>query len=133
MSMHQPPPERLALEEASTADLFREALDEAKELVRIEIEIAKSEVEIEIARAKRAAIGLAIALAAGVFVVCLLGTALVLALGGTVLVALSVAAVTLLVGGVAAWVGYSLLPKRPLERTRHRLASDVGQLREHVA
>src|SRR5262249_34933046 len=55
-------PERLELEDASTADLVREAIDEAKELVRIEIELAKNEVEREIARAKRAAIGLAIAL-----------------------------------------------------------------------
>ena len=52
MSMYTPPPERLSLEEASTADLVREALDEAKELVRIEIELAKSEVESELARAQ---------------------------------------------------------------------------------
>jgi uncharacterized membrane protein YqjE len=133
MTMQQPPPERLALEEASTADLFREALDEAKELVRVEIEIAKSEVELELARAKRAAIGLAIALAASVLVLCLLAMALVFGLGGTALAALAVAAVMLVVGGIAAWVGYSLLPKKPLERTRHRLKADVGHLREHIA
>jgi uncharacterized membrane protein YqjE len=133
MSMQQHPPEHVALEEASTADLFREALDEAKELVRVEIEIAKSEVEIEIARAKRAAIGIGVALAAGVLVLCLLAMALVFALGGTAVAALVIAGIMLLVGGAAAWIGYVLLPKRPLERTRERLKSDVGQLREHVA
>ena len=133
MSNVQPPPERLALEEASTADLVREALDEAKELVRIEIEIAKNEVEKEIAQAKKAAVGFGVALAAGVLVLCLLAVALVLALGGTPLAALGVAGGLLVIGGAAAFAGYSLLPKKPLEVTRHRLKSDVTQLKEHIA
>ncbi len=133
MSNMNPPPERLALEEASTADLVREALDEAKELVRIEIEIAKSEVEKEIAQAKKAAVGFGVALAAGVLVLCLLAVALVLAIGGTAVAALIVAACLLVVGGLAAFAGYSMLPKKPLETTRHRLKSDVTQLKEHMA
>lgn len=131
-NIHQPP-EQLALEEASTADLVREALDEAKELVRIEIEIAKNEVEKEIAQAKKAAVGFGVALAAGVLVLCLLAVALVLALGGTPLAAIGVAGVLLVAGGAAAFTGYSLLPKKPLEQTRYRLKSDVAQLKEHVA
>ncbi|MBX3206998.1 MAG: phage holin family protein [Labilithrix sp.] len=126
-------PERLALEEASTADLVREALDEAKELVRLEIEIARREVESEIVRAKRAAIGFAVALAATVVVLSLLALALVLSLGGTAVVALAVAGVLFVLGGVAAFVGYSTLPRRPLERTRHRLGRGVSQLKEHIA
>ena len=133
MNENELTPERLALEEASTADLVREALDEAKELVRIEIEIAKSEVEKEIAQAKKAAIGFGVALAASVLVLCLLAVALVLALGGTALAALAVAGGILVVGGAAGFAGYTLLPKRPLERTRHRLRSDVTQLKEHIA
>lgn len=133
MSNVHPPPERLALEEASTADLVREALDEAKELVRLEIEIAKNEVEKEIAQAKKAAVGFGVALAAGVLVLCLLAVALVLALGGTPLAALGVAGGLLVVGAIAAFAGYSVLPKKPLEVTRHRLKSDVTQLKEHIA
>ena len=133
MSNVHPPPERLALEEASTADLVREALDEAKELVRIEIEIAKNEVEKEIAQAKKAAVGFGVALAAGVLVLCLLAVALVLALGGTALAALGVAGGLLVIGGIAAFAGYSVLPKKPLETTRNRLKSDVTQLKEHIA
>lgn len=133
MTTNPLPPERLALEEASTADLVREALDEAKELVRIEIEIARSEVELELARAKRAAIGFGIALAAVVIVLSLLAVALVLFLGGTALAALGVAGALLVVGGLAAFVGYSTLPKRPLERTRHRIGRGVSQLKEHIA
>jgi uncharacterized membrane protein YqjE len=128
-----PPPERVGVHEPSTAELFREALDEAKELARLEIEIARSEVEMEIARAKRAAIGVGIALAAGVLVMCVLAMALVLALGGTALTALGVAGVMLLVGGAAAIVAYAVAPKRPLEHTKEELRRDVGQLKEHMA
>jgi uncharacterized membrane protein YqjE len=121
------------LEEASTADLVREAMDEAKELVRLEVELAKEEVKEEIQHAKHAAISIGVALAAAVIVLCLLAVALVLALGGTPLAALLVAAGFLVVAGVAAWIGYGMIPKSPLEKTRHRLENDVNQLKEHIA
>jgi Flp pilus assembly protein TadB len=128
------PPERTSLlEEASTADLVREAIDEAKELVRIEIEIAKNEVEREIKQAKKAAVGLGVALAAGVLVLCLLAVALVLALGGTPGAALGVAGAALVIGAVAGYAGYVVLPKKPLTTTRRRLRTDVNQLKEHIA
>ena len=133
MSTMSPPPERLPLEEASTADLVREALDEAKELVRIEIELAKNEVQVEIGQAKKAAIGFGIAAGAGIVFLSLLGVALVLALGGTALVALAVAGVMALIAGVAGYLAYAAVPKTPLERTRHRLKSDVTELKEHIA
>ena len=49
--------------EASTADLVREALDEAKQLVKIEIALAKDEVKRELVEAKKAAILFGIAAA----------------------------------------------------------------------
>jgi uncharacterized membrane protein YqjE len=121
------------LEEASTADLVREAMDEAKELVRLEVELAKEEVKEEIAHAKHAAISFGVALGAAVIVLCLLAMALVLALGGTAVAALLVALGFLVIGGVAAWIGYGMVPKSPLEKTRHRLENDVNQLKEHIA
>lgn len=133
MSIMEPSPERLSLEEASTADLVREALDEAKELVRIEVELAKNEVEKEIADAKTAAVGFGIAAGAGIVVLSVLAMALVLALGGTALVALGVAAVfAAIAGGVGYWA-YARLPKRPLEKTRRRIVGEVGELKEHIA
>ncbi len=121
------------LEEASTADLVREAMDEAKELVRLEVELAKEEVKEELVQAKHAAISFGIALGASVIVLCLLAMALVLALGGTAVVALCVAAGFMVIGGIAAWVGYGMVPKSPLGKTRHRLENDVNQLKEHIA
>ncbi len=133
MMNQAPPPERLAMEEASTADLVREAFDEAKELVRLEIELAKNEVSEEIAQTKKAAISFSISLAAIVIVLCLLAVALVLALGGTALAALGVAGGFAVLGGAAAYAGWSMLPKNPMGRTRRRLDQDMKQLKEHIA
>ncbi len=121
------------LEEESTADLVRQAIDEGRELVRLEIALAKEEVKEELKQVQHAAIGMAIALASSVLVLCLLAVALVLALGGTAIVALLVALGFLVVGGLAALLGYGTLPKMPLERTRGRLEKDVNQLKEHIA
>lgn len=132
-NVNQPPPERLALEEASTGDLIREALDEAKELVKIEIALAKTEVEQEIQQAKRAAIGFGIAAGAAMVALSVLAVALVLALGGTALMALLVGGMLAVVAGVSGFLAYTMLPLKPLERTRRRLKTDLNQLKEHVA
>jgi hypothetical protein len=121
------------LEEASTADLVREAMDEAKELVRLEVALAREDVKAELVQVQRAAIGLGIAAGATVIVLCLLAVALVLALGGTPLAALGVAGGFVVIGGIAGYAGYGMLPKNPLEKTRHRLQTDVNQLKEHIA
>jgi uncharacterized membrane protein YqjE len=135
MTIEVSPSERnpALLEEASTADLVREAMDEAKELVRLEVELAKEEVKEELKQVQHAAIGFAVAAAAAVVVLCLLSVALVLALGGTAVAALLVAAGFVVLGGAAAWIGYGMLPRSPLEKTRNRLQNDVNQLKEHIA
>ena len=121
------------LEETSTVQLFKEAMDGGKELVRIEVQLAKEELKEELAQIKNAAIGFAIALGAAVIVLNLLAMALVLALGGTPLVALAIAAAFVVAGGIAAWIGYGVLPKKPLVKTRARLEKDMNQLKEHIA
>jgi len=121
------------LEEASTADLVKEAMDEAKELVRLEVALAKEEVKEELKEVQHAAICLGIAAGASVIVLCLLAVAIVLALGGTALAALGVAGGFLVIAGVAGYLGYGMLPKKPMEKTRHRLENDVNQLKEHIA
>jgi hypothetical protein len=127
------PAEPLGMEEASTADLVREAFDEAKELIRLEVEIAKSEVAKEISLAKKAAVSLAVAVGASVIVLCMIALAIVLAVGATVSAALWVAAVLLVIGGMAAYIGYALFPRKPLGVARDRLMTDVKQLKEHIA
>ena len=119
-------------EELSTTALVKEALDEAKELVRVEVQLARDEVKTEVKQAEGAAIGFGVAAACSMLFLSMLAVALVLALGGTALAALIVAGGFLVVCGVSAFVGYSLIPKKPLDGTRKRLESDVHQLKEHV-
>lgn len=121
-----------ARDEASTLELLSEAVSETRDLVRIELALARAEVTFEIERARRAAVAFAIAVASLVMVLCSLAVTLVLALGGTVAVSLATAAVMLVVGVVASFVGYALLPKKPLERTIERWESDVNQLKERT-
>jgi uncharacterized membrane protein YqjE len=121
------------LEEASTADLVREAMAEAKELVRIEVELAKEELAKDRRHLERAATGFGIAVAAAILALCLLSMSLVFALGATALVALAVAGGVFVVGAAAAGLGYGMLPKVPFAKTRDRLQSDVNQLKEHIA
>lgn len=121
------------LEEASTADLLREMMDEGKELVRLEVELAKEEVKEDLKQVQHAAIVFGIAGAASIIVLCLLSVALVIALGGTAAAALAVAGGFVVVSGVAAWIGYGMWPRAPLEKTRHRLQNDINQLKEHIA
>lgn len=120
-------------DELSTRMLIVDAIDEVKQLAKLEVELAKSEAMQELEQVKRAAIGFGISLAATVLVLCLLAMALVLALGGTALVALGVAGGFILLGGGGAFIGYRFLPKAPLEKTRRRLENDVNQLKEHMA
>src|SRR5262249_5954302 len=126
-------PETLAMENASTTEIVREAFDEAKNLVRLEVELAKTEVQKEILQAKKAAIGFGIAAGASLLVVSMLLVALLFALGASAWAALPVAGALCVIGGIAALAGYSVLPKKPLEHTRHRLESDVEQLKEHIS
>jgi hypothetical protein len=120
------------VEETSTTTLVKEALDEAKELVKLEVELAKEEVKLELKKVERAAIAFGIGAVMLLLMLCMLAVAIVLA-WGTSVAALIVAACFLVLAGCAAFAGYAMLPKKPLEKTRHRLGADVSQLKEHLA
>lgn len=123
----------VVLEDASTADLVKGVLEEARELVRVEVELAREEVKDELTRFKFAAVAFGIAALVAVIVMSVIAMAIVLALGATALVALAVAGVFFVIAAVASGIGYALLPKAPLEQTRNRLELDMNQLKEHVA
>ena len=116
----------------STADLVKEAVDEAKQLVRIEAELAKEEVKKEAKQAEGAGIAFGVGLAFASVCLSLLGVAIVIAAGGTVVAALVVAGCALVLAGFAAGVGYMLVPKKPLEHTVQRAETDLRQLKEHA-
>jgi hypothetical protein len=117
----------------STAALVETAFREARELVSLEVALAKQELSKEVKATVTASVGFVVAAACVVVMLSLLGMALVIALGGTAVIAAIVAGGFVVLGAVAAGVGYSMLPKKPMERTRKHLVNDLNQLREHVA
>jgi nitrogen fixation/metabolism regulation signal transduction histidine kinase len=116
----------------STTELLKEAIDEARELARLEVALAKNEAFAELRDLKTSAIAFGVAFVAALLGVALLLTALAVALGGTI-AALIIGGVLLVIGGGAALVGLSKLPEEPLAETRRRLKEDVKQLKERVA
>jgi ABC-type Fe3+ transport system permease subunit len=100
--------------------------------VRIEVELAKEEVKKEVKQAEGA--GIVFGAAAAFASVCLsmLGVAIVIAAGGTAVAALIVSGSCLVIAGVAAGIGYALVPKKPLEHSMERAETDLRQLKEHA-
>lgn len=119
--------------DAPTSALVREAIAEARELVKLEIVLAKDEILAEVDRARRAAIvlGAAAALAVGGLTLVLL--ALVRALHSGALLPFVLGAALLSLAGAVTLGGWHGVPRHPLGRTRKRLAADLETFKEHVA
>jgi uncharacterized membrane protein YqjE len=119
--------------ESSTAELVREALLEARELVQVEVALARDEITEELERTKKSAIALGAAAAAGLLGVAMILVAIVLAISPrpltALLIGLGLLAVAILVGAF----GVERVPKEPLVMTRSRLETDIRLLKEHVA
>lgn len=124
--------EQSKIENAPLAELLREALGDARELVKLEVELATGEVQQHATEALRAAVAFGVAFAAGVVALALFAVALVLSLGGTVAIAAAVGGVFVVVAGGAAGYGYLALPKRPMEATRSRVRSDMNLIKESL-
>lgn len=121
------------LEDKPTAELIKDALADARELVRIEVGLAKVEVQTELKAASRAAIAAGVALVAFLLALSMAAVALVLALGGTAWIALAVSGGFLLTAGLASLIAYRRFPKKPLVDTRKRIEGDIQELKEHIA
>ena len=121
------------IEEASVIDLVRAAVDDARELVRIEVALARDEINTELHATERAAVGFALALAAAVVALTMFTVAVVIALRAAAWT-VAVAGAAFLVGAaIAAAAGYGALPKNPHEKTRARLETDVREIKENLA
>jgi hypothetical protein len=121
------------LDDVSIPGLLTRALNEAKDLARLEIDLAKEDMKAEAKGAIRAGVGFGVAAGAGITTLDLLLLAGVLALGARPWIALGFGAVFLLLGTAAAAAAYVCLPKKPLGETRKRLTSDIEHLKEHAA
>ena len=127
------PMEQTKTEDAPLAELLREALGDARELVKLEVELATDEVKQHAAEALRAAVAFGVAFAAAVVALALFAVALVLALGGTAAIAAAVGGGFVVAAGAAAALGYGALPKRPMEATRSRVRADMDLIKENLA
>ncbi len=116
----------------TTADLVKEALDEARELAKLEVALARDEVLGELNALRTSAIVFGVSAVLAILGIGMLLVALALAMGGA-LPALILGLVVIAVAAIAAWIGVAKLPKRPLAATKQRIEDDVKQLKEHVA
>lgn len=120
-------------ETATTPELVKQVLADARELMTLEMRLAVNEAREEILRVKHAAVAgmvsvVLVLLSAGAFLV-----ALILALGGAPVHAIVVGAVLLMLACGGAAYAYFVVPKSPLAKTRERLRDSTNQLKEHVA
>jgi len=121
-----------AVDELPTGALLRQTLDEAKELVRLEVSLARDELREELLQLKTAAILFTIGVAVAIVALALFHVAIVIALGNTATAALAVAFSDVAAVALLGFLGYRKLPKAPLPRTRERLTSDVRELKQHL-
>ena len=121
------------LDEAPTGELIKHALEDARELVRIEVGLAREEACAQVKLATRAAIAGGIALGAALLCLSTVTIALVLASGGSVTVALVIAGIYLLVACVAGRWAYRMMPKKAAGETRRRIGREIDKWKEHVA
>jgi hypothetical protein len=116
-----------------TAALVREALDETRDLVRLEVELAREELKAELSRAKTSGVALGAAGALSIAGFAMFMVAIATAFSRTWLAALLIGAILTLLAGAAGLGGWKALPRKPLGETKERLESDLKQLKERIA
>ncbi len=124
--------EHMPMDDAPTGELLRAAIEDARELVQLEVSLARDEMKEEMHAGIQAAIAFGVSGACALLVVAMICVAIILAIGSPV-VALLFGLGFLVISAIAGAVGYARLPKKPLQPTRTRLERDVQQLKEHVA
>jgi hypothetical protein len=117
----------------TATQLVREALEQMRELVRLEVALAREEARDEWVRARAAAVALG-----GGAVFALMGLTMLLVAIATgmphiTIAALAIGAIVIGLGGALGLVGYSALPRKPMVGTKERIETDLKQLKERVA
>ncbi len=112
--------------------LVRDAIDEARSLLRAEIDLARDELRRDVARARSAAVMLGAAAVAAMIGLTMLCVALALAIHLGWASVLAIGVFFLAGGGLSAVAGYRSLPMKPLDETRKRLEADVYMLKERT-
>lgn len=119
--------------ESSTGELLSRAMSEARELFQLEVALAKRELKDDLSAITRGAVAFVVGLVFMIASVSLLTLALVLAVGSTVPIALGLSGGAFVAALIAGALGYSMLPHRPMERSRRHLTDDLNEFKEHLA
>lgn len=122
------------LRSMSTAALVKQAISEVKLLAKAEVLHAKQELKEELQNAKVAGILLGVCLGIGLCGLSVLFVALALALPlPQSVAALIVGGLLVLAAAACGAIGYSRLPKKPLQNTQQRIKEDLAMTREQFA
>jgi len=119
--------------EEPTGELIREALEETRDLVRLEVALAREELKAELTHAKVGGFALASAAGAGISAFTMFMVTIALAFRWSWLAALIIGGILLCLAGALALGGWKSVPKEPLVETRERVESDLKQLKERIA
>jgi hypothetical protein len=119
--------------EEPAAKLIREALDEVRDLVRLEVALAREEARSELTRAKASAIALSAAAVLAVSAFSLFMVAISAAFASMWLVALILGGILACLAAVLASFARGRMPKGLLGETKERLSADLQQLKERIA
>ncbi len=121
------------LSHLSTPHLIRQAMEEAKLLVKAEVLHAKTELKEELRAAKLAGILLGAGAVLALCALSVLFVALALALPLVpALAAVIVGVVLLAIAGGLAFFGVKQVPRKPLPKTKERVLNDVTLAREQL-
>lgn len=115
-----------------TPELVRQAVEEARELLQLEVRLAREEAREDFARYRRLGYEIGTALVALNAAVSTLILAAVLAAGADPMLALAIGGALLLVSAALAFHVYRALPGFPLQRTLSRWKTEVQELKEHA-
>ncbi len=121
------------LPDTSASELVREALDETKQLVQIEVALAKAELRTQVTTAKVSAVAFSVALMTGILALAMGLVSLALAFSTGPLPALIIALTLLAVSIAAGVLGFMEFPRMPIPMTQKRLESDLRLIKEHIA
>jgi hypothetical protein len=120
-------------QQVPTAELVKEALDQARVLVRSEVALAREEIKSEVTKARTAAIGIGAAVGLAMLGIAFLLIAFAIVTVHHPIVPFLFGIGALVLAGVLVAVAIAALPKKPLDHTRERVETDVQVLKERIA
>ncbi len=115
-----------------TPELVRQAVEEARDLLQLEVRLAREEAREDFARYRRLGYEMGTALVVLNAAISTLILAAVLAAGAAPTLALAIGGALLLVSAALGFHVYRALPGFPLQRTLSRWKSEVQELKEHA-